>query len=98
VNVKRIVIHPSNTVQSAAAFTHEVEAMREAEPKKLVKAAREFFKSLESLSFKDLSTAHIQKMVNAHKLAFVLCPSAVKEQIPYVHRCQYYEHTWYNQK
>lgn len=68
-NVKRIIVHPSNTVQSAAAFTHDVDAMREGELKKFVKSAREFFKSFESLNFKDLSTAHIQKMVNAHKLA-----------------------------
>lgn len=68
-NVKRIIVHPSSTVQSAAAFTHEVEAMRVVELKSLVKSAREFFKSFESLNFKDLSTAHIQKMVDAHKLA-----------------------------
>jgi replicative superfamily II helicase len=68
-NVKRIIVHPSNTVQSAAAFTHEVEAMRVVELKSLVKSAREFFKSFESLNFKDLSTTHIQKMVDAHKLA-----------------------------
>ena len=68
-NVKRIIIHPSNTVQSAAAFTHEVEAMRENELKKFVKATREFFKSFKYLNFKDLSTAHIQKMVDAHKLS-----------------------------
>jgi replicative superfamily II helicase len=68
-NVKRIIVHPSHKVQSAAAFTHDVEAMREGELKHFVKSAREFFKSFESLNFKDLSTAHIQKMVNAHKLA-----------------------------
>jgi replicative superfamily II helicase len=68
-NVKRIIVHPANTVQSAAAFTHEVEAMRESELKKLVKSVREFFKSFEGLNFKDLSTAHIQKLVDAHKLA-----------------------------
>lgn len=68
-NVKRVIVHPSNTVQSAAAFTHETEAMREAELRKLVKSAREFFKSFEALDFKDLSAAHIQKLVDAHKLA-----------------------------
>lgn len=68
-NVKRIIVHPSHVVQSAAAFTHEVEAVREAELKKLVKAAREFFKSFETQNFKDLSTAHIQKMVDAHHLS-----------------------------
>jgi len=34
-----------------------------------VKSTREFFKSFESLNFKDLSTAHIQKMIDAHNLA-----------------------------
>lgn len=67
-SAKRIIVHPSNTVQSAAAFTHGVEAMREPELKKLVKSTREFFKSFESLNFKDLSTAHIQKMIDAHNL------------------------------
>jgi hypothetical protein len=67
--VKHIVVHPSHTVQSAAAFTHEVEAMREAELRNFVKSVREFFKSFESLNFKDLSTAHIQKMLDAHNIA-----------------------------
>jgi hypothetical protein len=68
-NVKRIIIHPSNSVESAAAFTHEVGAMRVAELKSFTKSVREFFKSFEALNFKDLSTAHIQRMVDAHKLA-----------------------------
>lgn len=68
-NVKRIIVHPANTVESAAAFTHEVEAMRETEIKNFVKSARDFFKSFESQNFKDLSTAYIQKIVDAHKLA-----------------------------
>lgn len=67
-NVKHIIIHPANVVESAAAFTHEVEAMRETELRKFVQSAREFFKSFESLNFKDLSVTHIQKMVDAHKL------------------------------
>ena len=68
-NVKRLIVHPSNKVPSAAAFTHEVEAVREAELRKLVKSVREFFKSFESLNFKDLSTDHIQKLVDSHRLA-----------------------------
>lgn len=68
-SVKRLIVHPTNTVQSAASFTHEVEAVRESELKRLVKAVREFFKSFEAQNFKDLSTAHIQKMVYLHKLA-----------------------------
>jgi replicative superfamily II helicase len=68
-SVIRIIVHPSNVVQSAAAFTHDVEAMREVELKKFVKSAREFFKSFEILNFKDLSVAHLQTMVNAHHLS-----------------------------
>ena len=67
--VKRVMIHPSNVVASAAAFTHSVEAMRESELRRLVKRIREFFKSFEALNFKDLSTAHIQKLVDSHGLS-----------------------------
>lgn len=66
---KRVIIHPANFVASAAAFTHDVEAMRETELKRFVKRIREFFKSFESLNFKDLSTTHIQKLVDAHGLS-----------------------------
>jgi replicative superfamily II helicase len=68
-HVKRIMIHPSNVEASAAAFTHEVEVMRETELKKLVKRLREFFKSFEALNFKDLSTGHIQKLIDSHGLS-----------------------------
>jgi replicative superfamily II helicase len=67
--VKRIIVHPAGKIESAAAFTHEIAGMREADLKKLVKSCREFFKSFESQNFKDLSTAHIQKMIDAHNLA-----------------------------
>lgn len=68
-NVKRLIVHPSSTVPSAASFTHNVEAVREVELKKLVRAVREFFKAFESLNFRDLSTAHIQKLLTLHKLS-----------------------------
>ena len=66
---KRVIIHPAKKVESAASFTHEVEVMRENELKSLVKSVRDFFKSFESRNFKDLSTAHIQNLLNSHKLA-----------------------------
>lgn len=69
VSVRRLIIHPSNKVPSAAAFTHVVEAVRETELRKLVKSVRQFFKSFESVNFKDLSTDHIQKLVDSHDLA-----------------------------
>jgi len=68
-SVKRFLIHPTHTVQSAAAFTHEVEATRVAELRSLVKSVREFFKSFESQNFKDLSPKYIQQMIDAHHLA-----------------------------
>ena len=67
--VKCIIVHPAGKIESAAAFTHEVAGMRETDLKKLVRSCREFFKSFESQNFKDLSTARIQKMINAHNLA-----------------------------
>lgn len=65
---KRILIHPTNVVASAAAFTHDVEIMRTNELKSFVKSVRDFFKSFESSNFRDLSAAQIQKLLNAHKL------------------------------
>ena len=78
-SVKRIIVHPSNTVHSAAAFIHEVEAMREAELRKFVKSAREFFKSFELLNFNDLSVAHIQKLVDAHNSPYPTCSLATQK-------------------
>jgi hypothetical protein len=67
--VHRFIIHPSNVVQSAAAFTHSVEAVRESELKKLAKAVRELFKEFESVNFKDISTSHLQRLIDAHHLS-----------------------------
>ncbi len=67
--VKRIIVHPSSVEAKEASFTHDVVAMREAELKKFVKRLREFFKSFESLNFKDLSMAHIQRLVDSHGLS-----------------------------
>lgn len=68
-DVKRIIVHPSYVVQSAAGLTHEIEAMRVTELKQLVKCVRGFFKSFESLNFNDLSTAHIQMLIDTHSLS-----------------------------
>jgi hypothetical protein len=68
-DVKRIIIHPAYVVESAAAFTHDVQAMRESELKRFVKAIREFFKAFENQDFKDLSEQHIQKLINTHRLS-----------------------------
>lgn len=66
---KRIIIHPAHAVSSAAAFTHDVEVMKASELKRFVKSIKDFFKSFESLNFRDISAAHIQKLINSHKLS-----------------------------
>ena len=68
-DVKRVMIHPAYMVSSASAFTHVVEVMRENELRRFVKQVRDFFKSFEGLAFQDLSTAHIQQLVDAHGLS-----------------------------
>ena len=67
--VKRLIIHPAGKIESAAAFTHDVEGIREADLKRLVKAVRGFFKGFEAQNLSDLSEAHIQKQLNAHELS-----------------------------
>jgi hypothetical protein len=66
---KRLLIHPGSSLESAAALTHDVEVMREADLRKLVRSAREFFKSFEGKEFGDLSPAHVQMLIDAHKLS-----------------------------
>ena len=68
--VKRLIIHPSHRVQSAAAFTqNDVEIMCDAELRQFVKSIREFFKSFESVNFRDLSVKQVHKLINMHKLS-----------------------------
>ncbi len=67
--VKRLIIHPGGKIESAAAFTHDVEGVREADLKRLVRAVREFFKEFEAQNLKDLSEPHIQNLLNAHNLS-----------------------------
>jgi replicative superfamily II helicase len=66
---KRLIVHPAKRIESAAAFTHDVEGVTETDLRKLVKACREFFKAFEGQDFADLSASHIQKMVDAHQLS-----------------------------
>jgi replicative superfamily II helicase len=65
----RLIIHPAKRIESAAAFTHDVEGVTVSELRKLEKACREFFKAFEGQNFADLSVQHIQKMVNAHEIS-----------------------------
>lgn len=65
----RLIIHPAGRIESAAAFTHKVEGVREADLKHFEQACREFFKAFEGQDFRDLSPKHIQKMIDAHHLS-----------------------------
>lgn len=67
--VKRLIVHPANKIQSAAAFTHEVDGMSENDLKRLVRATTAFFKSFETQNLKDLSVLHIQGLIDSHHLA-----------------------------
>ncbi len=69
--VKRLIIHPAGKIESAAAFTHDVRGVREADLKRLVKAVRGFFKDFEAQNLKDLSEPYIQALLNAHELSIV---------------------------
>lgn len=64
-----IIIIPTHTVASAAAFTHDVSVMRQHELGRLTKAVAAFFKAFESMNLKDLSPSQIQKLLDSHKLS-----------------------------
>ena len=67
--IKNIMVHPGRNLASAAAFTHEVEVMRESELRHFVGKVRDFFKSFESQNFRDLSPANIQQLIDGHGLS-----------------------------
>lgn len=69
--VKRVLIHPTRTVQKAAAFTHEINIMDKSTLPQFVKAARQFFSSFETVDFHDLSENHIQKVIDDNKLSVI---------------------------
>lgn len=68
-NATRVIIHPAKKIQSAASFTHDVLGITENGLGKFEKACRNFFKSLEGQSLKDLSPKFIQGLIDSHELA-----------------------------
>ncbi|MNL34215.1 hypothetical protein D3C87_1561780 [compost metagenome] len=80
-DAKRIIIHPSGKIQSAAAFTHNVEGVRESDLKKFVKSCRNFFKSFELLNFKDLSAEHTQNLIDLHNLSVSAILSSYSQKL-----------------
>ena len=80
-DAKRVIIHPSGKIQSAAAFTHKVEGMREGDLKRLTKSCRAFFKAFEGQNFKDLSDEHTQKLIDSHDLSVTHIISSYSQQL-----------------
>ncbi|MGY2733859.1 helicase C-terminal domain-containing protein [Sphingomonas sp. UYP23] len=64
----RLIIHPAKRIESAAAFTHEVEGVTEQDLARFVRTCRAFFKSLEGQNFADLSPAYLDGLIKSHKL------------------------------
>lgn len=64
-----IIIHPSRNVAKAAAFTHKVDAMRDADLKRLVLNVRQFFKGFEALNLNDLSATYLHESAEAFGLS-----------------------------
>lgn len=69
VNCVNFIVHPAKKLESAAALLQETFVVREADLRKLVRAAQVFFKSFESLDLRDLSPLTLQNTVNAHGLS-----------------------------
>ncbi|MBI4222618.1 MAG: DEAD/DEAH box helicase family protein [Planctomycetes bacterium] len=65
----KIMIIPTNKVNSSAGFNDEVKIMREKELGKLTKSVKAFFTEFKNLDFNDLSERKIQKLLNVHKLS-----------------------------
>ncbi|OZB61369.1 MAG: DEAD/DEAH box helicase [Lysobacterales bacterium 14-68-21] len=65
---RKLIVHPSYKEGSAASFLHEVEAVRTAELSELTMAVSAFFKSFETVDFGDLSPAHVQSLLDSHRL------------------------------
>lgn len=78
---KRIIVHPAAKIQSAAAFTHEVEGMRERDLKKFVQSCRAFFKAFEGQNFRDLSDEHTQRLIDMHNLSVPAILSSYSQKL-----------------
>lgn len=71
-----VLVHPAFKLESAAGLRHPVCACRERDLKALVTKVRLFFGEFQALNLKDLSAAHVQKLVDAHRLM----PGSVVEE------------------
>ncbi len=66
---KKIMITPAGKLAADAAFTDDVEVMRSQELGKLVSNVRAFFAEFASLDLRDLSSKHVQELLQTHGLS-----------------------------
>jgi replicative superfamily II helicase len=81
VKVKRILIIPTLKVGKAAAFTDEVEVMRDKSLTKLRRNVKAFFQEFESLDLGNISEGKVQKLLNAHSLGTDSITSEYSEKV-----------------
>lgn len=65
----KIIVHPTNNLESAGAFLFEVVVLKEKALGKLKSQITNFFKTFEHQDFKDLSESHIKDNLSAYQLS-----------------------------
>ena len=63
-----LIVHPAKKIASEAGFIDEVRGITVGDLENLVNACRNFFKEFERQDFKSLSTDHVSKLIEVHKL------------------------------
>jgi len=66
--VRRILIAPIKNVAKSAAFNHDVQVMRKAKLKELLKNVKSFYKEFAKIDLKNVTDEYIQNAINSHKL------------------------------
>lgn len=79
--VKRVMIIPAVKAGKAAAFTDEVEVMRDRSLSKLRRKVKAFFGEFESMDFGSISESKIQELLDAHTLGIEALKSHYSEKV-----------------
>lgn len=81
VKVKRVLIIPTLKVSKAAAFTDDVEVMRDKSLSRLRKNVKDFFHEFEALDLGNISESKVQKLLDAHGLGTDSITSEYSEKV-----------------
>lgn len=79
--VTRLLIIPTLKVSRAAAFTDDVEVMRDRSLTKLRRNVRAFFREFEAFDFGSISEARVQALLDAHALGTSAITSEYSEKV-----------------